>query len=294
MVGFVARWLCWGLLLSVLGSISGCDTALPNLSGLEGPAGNEGNPAGVDQTHVWGGGEAPGECGSRIVGSVPGAAFIEMDVSWELDAQPADSPLVKTLLGGIACWTHFDTQGIKLLYETDAQGTIVAVHTLFDINGRKYYTTSSPVVIDSLVVRDGCLAWEFDMPDVPDPQAPEDFDPSQFPEGPCGLGRVAVGHDGQVTREPEGEYICLEYTSSSTCRDCWMEDGVWHAESSSSASWVARGSIDDVSVSTWATLCDEPDQAVNIRDGDSVNYSLTGRTTYRVSPSPEELGYQRL
>jgi hypothetical protein len=213
-----------------------------------------------------------------------------MDFSWEVDIRPADSPLGKVLLGGIACWTSLGSEGARLLYESDAQGTIVALHTLFDFNGRKYYT-SLPISNERLVIEGGCLILEHD---TPDPQEPEQFDPSQFPEGPCGLGQVPVGHDGQVGREPEGEYTCVEYASYSVCQDCWTEDGVWQAESTSSATLVARGSIDNVSVSAWATLCDEPDQAVNIRDGDSVDYSLTGRTTYRVSPSPEELGYQRL
>lgn len=278
MFRIVSVLACPGLLAALL-AIGGCGGGTV-IGGGGGGGSDEGGRDG------WGGW---GDCGSRTVASVPDPGFVETEFSFELDAVPADSALVKVLLAGTTCQPALDTQEGKMLYEVGQQGVVLSLTTLSEIMGQKSYIRIPLSFDQRFVVEDGCLSFDIEMPE--EDELPE-FDPTELPKGPCGLGQLAIGHEGMVISEPEGEYVCVQVSITSVCRDCWAEDGVWYGESVMSGSYVALGSIDNVSVSTWALLCGEDDQPVSIRTGDRVDYTQTIRTEYRMSPSPEELGYE--
>ncbi len=279
MVSFVARWLCLGLLVGVVGTISGCSVE----AGLD----DGGSPTGGQETPGGDGGFAL--CGDRTVSSLPGPGFVEMESSFQLDAMPPDSPLAKVIFGGISCQQQFDAGDVAILYEVGQQGEVLSLVTLTGSGDQQFFFRTDPPFNQRFVVTDGCLTLESD---IPDQDMLPDFDPTKIPEGPCRPGQLPIGHNGVAFSTQEGPYICVRVEFGTTCHDCWVEDGAWREESVFSGSYVALGSIDNVSVRAWATACDQPDQRVSIAEGDRVDFTWTMQATYRTSPSPEELGYE--
>lgn len=287
MLGCVGHWLWCGLLLSALVAMSGCGGAelagqlLPR-DGTGGIPDDDGRPVSDD------GGFAL--CGNRTVGSLPGPGFVEMEWSFQLDAMPADSPLLKVIFGGISCQQQFDPGDVAILYEVGQQGEVLSLVTLTGSGDQQFFIRTDPPFNQRFVVTDGCLTLESD---ISDQDMLPDFDPTEIPEGRCRPGQLAIGEEGHVVGQPEGDHICIQAGSmNSACQDCWVEDGAWHMELVVSGSYVALGSIDNVSVAGWAAVCNQPDQRVSIVEGDRVDFTWTTGAAYRTSPSPEELGYQ--
>ena len=287
MTRFVTRWACWGLLLAVVGMMGGCPDQAPSSD----PDGGTNNGQSSDGDDGNGGQDAPDptDCGERTVNSFPGPGFVEMEWSFQLDAVPADSELFKVLLGVASCQQQFDAGNVGILYEVGQQGEVLALITLTGAGDQKFYIRTDPSSNQRFVVEDGCLTFKYDFPDE---YTLPDFDPTEIPQGPCGVGQMAIGRDGQIVGEPVGAYICVEANFNSACHHCWVADGAWHEEYIVKGSYVALGSIDNVSVSGWAAMCDQADEPVSIRSGERVDFTWTMGTTYRTSPSPEELGYQ--
>lgn len=313
MVSLAVRWLCLGLLVGVVGTMSGCSDP-PNGGGTTGgqetPEAHEGSTAdGVDggAQHddgqpAWGD-DGSTLCGDRTVSSLPSPGFVEVSSSFDVNAVPADSSLAKVMLGGMSCLPQFDAGDFAILYEVGQQGEVLSVVSLTAVGGEKVYMTTAPYLDQRFVVTDGCLALETDFADqdefpdvgpieVPDESEPPGFDLPETPESLCEWGQLPVGHDGVAVGTQQGPYICVRSEFSSACHDCWVEDSAWHEESVFSGSYVALGSIDNVSVRAWATACGQPDQRVSIAEGDRVDFTWTTQTTYRTSPSPEDLGYK--
>ncbi len=295
MVDCVVRWLCLALLVGVVGTMSGCSAQADPPNG--------GSPAGGQESPGGDGGFAL--CGDRTVSSLPGPGFVEITSSFDVNVVPADSSFAKVMLGGMSCWPQFDTGDVAILYEIGQQGEVLSVVSLMEFGGEKVYMTTAPYLNQRFVVTDGCVALETDFPDqgelpdldpteVPDEPEPPGFDLPETPESPCEWGQLPLGHDGVAFGTQEGDYICVRSEFGSACHDCWVQDSAWHEESVFSGSYVALGSIDNVSVSAWATVCDQPDQRVSIAEGDRVDFTWTMQATYRMSPSPEDLGYEAL
>lgn len=297
----VSRCVYLVLALCVSLTVCGCPsqpTINQNTEALTGAGGEETQEQEQEQEQSAFGGGWLGQCGTRTVTTVPRSTFVEMESSFETQAEPADSALAKVLLAGIDCWGDTDYGAGTILYEVDAQGIVVSLHVLTNMNGQRLFTSQPPSDVRRFVVDDGCLRLEQETTTSGGPFTFEWGDPATFgaaemPDGPCGVTGIAIGHEGIVIDQPAGEYICVRADFDSTyCRDCWEADGVWYEEWEMSGSYVALGSIDNVSVSTWAFMCNEEDRPVSIHAGDQLDFSWTMRTEFRSSPSPEELGYQ--
>ncbi len=268
MVRIMARWACRGLFLGAVSAMCGCDGV---------PFGDQPPSRPV--------------CGNRTVGSLPGSGFVEMEWSFQLDAMPADSSLLKVIFGGINCQQQFDLGDVAILYEVGQQGEVLSLVTLTGFGDQRFFIRTDPTFNQRFVVTDGCLTLESD---IPDQGMLPDYDPTEIPEGPCGPGQLAIGEEGLAFSTQDGAYICVRPEFDSDCQDCWVEDSAWHEESVFSGSYVALGSIDNVSVRGWAAACNQPDQWVSISEGDRVDFTWTMQATYRPSPSPEDLGYEPL
>ncbi len=288
MIRGVAHRISRGLLLSVFFAIAGCGGA--DLADLPLPDdGCVGSPD--DDIRPVLGDDGIALCGDRTVSTLPGPGFVEMEWFFQLDATPADSTLLKVIFGGINCQQQFDLGDVAILYEVGQQGEVLSVVTLTGSRDQRFFIRTDSPFNQRFVVTGGCLTLESV---VPDQGMPPDFDPTEIPEGPCGLGHLAIGEEGLAFSTQDGAYICVRPEFGSACHDCWVEDSAWHEESVFSGSYVALGSIDNVSVSGWAAVCDQPDQRVSISEGDRVEFTWTIQATYRPSPSPEDLGYEPL
>jgi len=258
----------------------------------ENDSGSNDQRAGNEQ--VWNDGALQQQCGTRNVSSVPGPGFVEAaTLDFESDVQPGESPLMKVMFPSVLCQPDLDFDAVSMLYEVDATGTVIAIHTLMEMSGRPIYMSTAPTMGQWFTVEDGCLKLNYDLPDVdlPDDDLP-DLDPPEISQGPCPAGQLAIDRQGLVVGEPNGPYVCVQADNAPSCRSCWQENGVWYEENEVSGTYIALGSLDHVSVSTWAQLCNGSNGAVDIYAGDRASFNWITRTSYRMSASPEELGYE--
>jgi hypothetical protein len=212
-----------------------------------------------------------------------------MIASFDLEAQPVDSALLR-VFGVAAAGCEMALPG-RVLYEIDDQGKIIAYVTLFEYEGEKIYT-KTPTQDDSrFVIEDNCL----ELTGEGQSESPGPIDVPITSPGICGAGAqtaFAVDRDGPVFGTPTGDYVCVQGDVDYACRDCWEEGGSWFSVDALAGSYTSLGSLDGVSVSAWAMVCNEPDVPVDIHAGDSAVYEMATTIEYRQSPSPEELGYE--
>lgn len=293
MVALLARWACWVLLVTVLGTIAGCPNATTDAptspagddqSAVDSaPSGGENGDSQRDEESPTGDASLVTDCGRRSVNTAPGPVYVAMSMAFETDVEPADAPLAKVLFRSVACWEDSVSSAPLMLYEVGLEGEVLAIISLMEWDGGKVYTRTPMPGDQRFEVGDGCLSLAYDADCV-------EFDLTHIPYGPCGLGWPVITRQGQADGEPGGDYICVTGTASH-CSDCWVADGAWHNEVSRGGSYVALGSIEDVFV---PGACGQPEEYVDIASGDRVQFSLAFRITYRMSASPEELGYEEL
>ena len=234
-------------------------------------------------------------CGARTVTALPRNQYIEV-ASTDIDftASPPDSPLAKVLYPQALCGNGFGpSQSVpgsgKQLYEVGPNGEVLAVCTLTEAFGAR---SAVCLPFDELqfVIEDGCL--RLDTPYETANFDIEDFVRDQAADSPCGPGEMPLSRKGVLgVVEPGEPYICIRFEFERHCRDCGFRDGAWFETIESRFSAVARGSLDGVSAETYARLCNSPESTVNIRSGDRVTITQSYTVTYRVSPSPADLGY---
>ncbi len=231
-------------------------------------------------------------CGEQTVTSLPPAGYVEFCATVTLDADPAASALGKVTFQAALC---ADTGGGVAqcpLYEIAEDGTVLYIISLMEMNGQKVYWKQA-VTNQRLRVVDGCLVSGLDTTQQGDD---DDFDPNDLPQGPCGFGRFAIDRNGVMTQNPQTPYICVETHTVSSCHDCWVEGDVWYERIVTTAYYVALGTLDGISVVGWAAVCDpqNANATVTISAGDRVDFTWTFVIEYRVSPSPEEMGYAQI
>lgn len=241
-----------------------------------------------------GGDESEGQdCGSRTVSTLPGPGYLRVNMEFlDRSIQPPDSDLGKVIWPTLMCGTMqgFDTNDLILLYELDAQNVVTATIVLMEVAGQKYYMRTAPEIDQWLEIEDGCLKLTIDDPEGSDVPL---LSPDDLPAGPCDPGQLAITRDGPVfTEQVEGDYTCIAIEDQDSCHDCWQENDTWVEELRGSGAYVALGSLDQVSVATYSQICGGDVEAVNIVEGDRMEFDFTMRTTYELSLSPEELGYQ--
>ncbi len=242
------------------------------------------------------------EC-DRTVSTTPSAGFVEITTTGDFDTSPADSSLARVFspwgfqTGASTCENVPPPVGdFRILYEIGADGEVLNRFMLSEVDGEKTFVTIPAMPGMRFVVEDGCLTFGFDdSSDEPEDTEDDPSDPdSEIDSGPCGEEQVALGRDGKIMdSETTEEFICLALPDpeSQTCMTCSKQSDAWQMEAEVSLTVTALGTLDNVSVSTWATLCGEEDVPVTINEGDE--YTLSMSTTMVVTPSlsPEELGY---
>lgn len=234
-------------------------------------------------------GDGSTACGTRSVNVLPSAGYLKCTTVAEVEATPADSTLAKVIFQAALCPQQ---QGVTTapLYQIDAGGSVVAIWSLIETGDTKV-TYSTAVTGQRFVIEDGCLQADFDMPDTED-------DPNDVvnpPDNACGLAAMPISREG-LEWEPTGEYICVEVHATSACRDCWVEDGVWHEKTVTSGYYVSLGTLDGITLHGWAAVCDpdHEDATGTITTGDRVDFTWTYTTEYETSLSPAELGYTEI
>lgn len=234
-------------------------------------------------------------CGARIVTALPSNQYVEVaSTNADFTATPADSPLAKVLYPQALCGGGFvPGQSVPgsatQLYKVGPDGGIVAVCTLTEAFGAR---TAMCLPIDEwqFVLEDGCLRLnrpneigDFDL---------EDFIRDQSADSLCGPGEMPLSRKGILgVIEPGEPYICIRFEFERHCRDCGFRDGAWFETTESRFSAVAVGSLDGVSAGIYAQLCNVPETTVDIHSGDHVTITQSYTVTYRLSPTPEDLGY---
>ena len=236
------------------------------------------------------------DCGSQTVTNMPGAGYLQLQYDATFEGTPEDSALGKVVSGGLTCTA--DTQSTPLdylaAYEIDESGNVINVCNMWETEGQKMYTcTESQGVY--FTIEDACLAMTSDAVVVDDDGTDETddlVDPDEITDNPCEENQVPVGHDGIIwDMQIDDEYICVEVQTDSACLDCYYENGTWYWEIRAEATYVALGSIDNVSVANWAAACQEENTPVSINQGDQYKYVYTIRQEISEIASPEDLGY---
>jgi len=292
MVGLALCGLCFQL--------CGCPTVV-----IPGPPTGDGS--GNATTDGAGSSEPPAgtqlnSCGVRTVNSVPGPGFLEVVTTVTGSATPNDSGLARVLGWLVMCPNLRDPSvlGVRHLYEVGRDGQILASYILRETDGRKCFSrTEYTFVTATFIVSDGCLRQQVSVVNPLDPTQTETLLPpglssaGEFPVGPCGEGQVQIGRSGTAS-DPQGDYICVSYSTEQQRCECAFRNGVWSAESGGTAVYQARGSVDGVVNDFAAFACGAPELAelVDIREGDRLRLTTNIHGEFRTSPGPQELGYE--
>ena len=241
-------------------------------------------------------------CGTQTVDQLPPAGYLSLDVVDDTSLTPADSDLAKVVAPGALCPAVINAgmaQVAVYLYEIDDAGTLLSIAMpLYTEAGVVYYARSE-VGADLDVgywVWEGCLAMGSDPGENPDSFDPigDTFDVSDDTVfGPCPAGQLAIGRAGYVTdTDATEEYICIEREILDTCLVCFEDAAGWHTRVGMTWRLTALGTLDNIAVSDWMSLCETDDATpVTIHEGDTVTIESATVTTYAPSASPEELGW---
>lgn len=275
--GFVIACMAIGLL------VGGCPGTGGNNDGTDGLDGTGGDTTGGDTTG----------CNNRTITTLPPAGYVEVVMTTTIAATPADSALAKVIYQAALCPEKHGTSEIPLLYEIDAQGNILAMISLYETGGQKLFYRVA-LSGEKLTVENGCVRSTREATDTTGLTG-GGTGGGGVTVGPCGVGQVPITREG-LDYTPDGDYICVEVHSVSACEDCRVEDDVWRYELVATAYLVAQGTLSGVSIEGWATVCDpaQKNATVTINSGDRVDIVQTTTFEYRVSQSPEALGYTQI
>ena len=249
------------------------------------------------------------DCGLRTVTAAPASIFVEMDTAnYDVTVSPEDSALAQALLGENPSGTYDaldDASGssYRYLYEVDADGKVKATYSLYESQGKKYFTVSTASTTLTFSVDEGCLALR--GPDY-DPNDETAMFSQGDPNGPCGEDAFELTQEGGTwgislfdpneTEAEEPEHICVSMEITDVCIDCWYADGVWHEKFKYVITLTALGSLAGVNVRAEYDPND-PNSAgasagtVDIENGDTVKITWEVEMTYATTASPSELGY---
>ncbi len=241
-------------------------------------------------------------CGARTVNTVPGPGFLEVVTTVTGSATPNDSGLARVLGWLVMCPNLRDPSvlGVRHLYEVGHNGQILASYELQETDGRKCFSRAEyTFVTATFIVSDGCLRQQLSTVNPLDPTQTEVFLPPglssavELPVGPCGEGQVQIGRSGTGS-DPQGDYICVSYTTEPQRCGCAFRNNVWSAESGGTTEYQARGSLEGVVNDFAAFACGAPELAEpsDIREGDRLRLTMNIHGEFRSSPGPQELGYE--
>jgi hypothetical protein len=246
-------------------------------------------------------GQPQTDCGSRTVSNVPSASYLAPSVTIEGSVDPPESTLANVLAYPLFCPALFaQSESIpRQWYEVGEQGAIIAIVKLDERRGC-FSKQELEHFTGRFVLRNGCLATEFQLPNPLDPTQDFTFTlpgfqgTGEIPPGLCEDGQLPVDRSGYSGSMPQGEYTCVSFTLLEEFCGCGSNNGVWYSEAGGRVRYEAEGSLDRLSNLTAAFFCQNPDLVgpFEIRAGQRATITLRLRTEYRTSPSPEQLGYE--
>ncbi|MBN2447685.1 MAG: hypothetical protein JXO22_13210 [Phycisphaerae bacterium] len=231
-------------------------------------------------------------CGSRTVTTIP-TGYVESITSLDIDVTPTDAPLAKVIFQAALCFDTSELEGYSVLYEVDSAGNVTSTISLMDNGATKMYLRTATSG-QSFSVEDGCAIMESTA--TTDDDADDTDDLIDPPDNTCGPMSFPVTRDGMTFDTPTGDYTCVEVHATSVCTDCWQDADGWHQTIVATGYYVAQGTLDNVSVSSWAAVCDpsNPDATVTITEGNRIDFTMTTQIDYLISDSPEDLGYEEI
>lgn len=271
------------------------DQAAPGLT--QGPAQPAQGSAGAST-----GASTPGRftCGARTVTHVPVHQYVSADTTdYLLSVDRPESPLAQVLAPYIACSEGRITsnEGASMardLLRVGADGEIMARYSLSQAFGRKIASFLT-VENERFVVEDGCLHLQRDHASQPfdsDAFLPADTD---TPDSTCGPGRLALYRGGLFgARDADDEPVCVRFEVQKSCRDCGFENGEWVESIEMRYAFVSEGTLEGIDPARITGRCDESEGPLSIHVGDRITFTLKYTQRYRLSSSPQELGYEEI
>jgi len=293
-----------GLAVSLAALHSGCSATAGNDSD-NAPAGQDsggGNAATASGDLV---GIAP-NCGSRNTRTTPTNVYLEFAITEaSLEIDPPDSALGAVVFPSFACDASsgfsqdlIENYYAQMVMEIGPGGEWLSTCTLQDGGDEKIADCSAPSSATRFMIEQGCLT-EAVTPDGYDADVVFDAWDSYYDDGDAGFFDVLCPEDqiplwrygDSLFPDPDGEYICLAVEITTACLDCTEEDGVWSHRTQVTSEFVALGDLDNTPISGYDAYCENELDPIDIRAGDRVTVTQTLAYEYRVTASPDVLGY---